>query len=115
MLITLMVFAGAPAMRAQADRGPEVKIGKVEVRFLGVRNVSEQVVRANVQLREGAVYDESSLDRDVRNLYHTGLFELIEVKKDETSPLVVNCSADDLALYLVLGVLCEVRRYGVPW
>lgn len=91
-------------MRAQADRGPEVKIGKVEVRFLGVRNVSEQVVRANVQLREGAVYDEAALDRDVRNLYRTGLFELIEVKKNEPSVEVVDLVLEVTPKFRVLSI-----------
>ncbi len=91
-------------MRAQADREPEVKIGKLEVRFLGVRNVNEQVVRANVQLREGGPYDEASLDRDVRNLYHTGLFELIEVKKDEVSSTVVNLVLEVTPKFRVLSV-----------
>lgn len=91
-------------MRAQVDREPEVKIGKVEVRFLGVRNVSEQVVRANMQLREGATYDESSVDRDVRSLYHTGLFELIEVKKDEVSAVLVNLVLEVTPKFRVLSV-----------
>ncbi|MBK8475087.1 MAG: outer membrane protein assembly factor BamA [Opitutaceae bacterium] len=99
-----MVFAGAPAVRAQADRGPEVKIGKVEVRFQGVRNVSEQVVRANVQLREGAAFDESSLDRDVRNLYRTGLFELIEVKKTEVSAVLVDLVLEVTPKFRVLSI-----------
>ena len=106
----MMVFAGAPAMRAQVDRGPEVKIGKVEVRFLGVRNVSEQVVRANVQLREGVAFDEASIDRDVRNLYRTGLFELIEVKKDQKSSQVVDLVLEVTPKFRVLSIDYDGNR-----
>jgi outer membrane protein insertion porin family len=104
LLIALFVFAGIPVARAQMTGEPEKTIGKVDVRFLGLRNVSEQVVRANIQVREGVAFDESIIDRDVRNLYHTGLFELIEVKKEEIGVDKVNLVVEVTPKFRVLSV-----------
>ncbi|HLP09750.1 MAG TPA: outer membrane protein assembly factor BamA [Opitutaceae bacterium] len=104
LLIAVLVFAGLPAARAQVAGEPQITIGKVDVKFLGVRNVSEQVVRANIQIREGATFDEGIVDRDVRNLYRTGLFELIEVKKEEESYDRVNLVVEVTPKFRVLSV-----------
>ncbi len=107
----MLVFAAMPVARAQmAAGGPQLTIGKVEVRFLGIRNVSEQVVRANIQMREGAAFDESAVDRDVRNLYHTGLFELIEVKKVEEGLDKVNLFVEVTPKFRVLSVELDGNR-----
>ncbi|MFT3828198.1 MAG: outer membrane protein assembly factor BamA [Opitutaceae bacterium] len=104
LVIAVLVFAGLPAARAQNAGEPQITIGKVDVKFLGVRNVSEQVVRANIQIREGATFDEGIVDRDVRNLYRTGLFELIEVKKEEESFDRVNLVVEVTPKFRVLSV-----------
>src|SRR5208283_2867102 len=50
-------------------------------------------VRANMQLHEGADLDDTILDRDIRNLYKTGLFEFVQTKwerlNDRTYNLVI--------------------------
>jgi outer membrane protein insertion porin family len=51
------------------------------VKFVGPANVSEQVVRANMQLQEGSTLEDSLIDRDIRFLYRTGQFEFIEFKR----------------------------------
>ena len=58
LLIAVLLFAGLPAAWAQGTEEPAVTIAKLDVRFLGVRNVNEQVVRANMQMREGAKFDD---------------------------------------------------------
>ena len=104
LLIALFVFAGIPAARAQLAEESAKSIGKVDIRFLGLRNVSEQVVRANVQVREGTTFDEALVDRDVRHLYRTGLFELIEVKKEDVSYDKVNLVFEVTPKFRVLAV-----------
>jgi len=110
LLIALFVFAGMPAARAQMAEETAKNIGKVDVRFLGVRNVSEQVVRANIQVREGTVFDEALVDRDVRHLYRTGLFELIEVKKEDVSFDKVNLVFEVTPKFRVLSVELDGNR-----
>ena len=42
--------------------------------------MNEEVARANMSLREGEDYDQIAIDRDIRTLYRTQLFEHIEVR-----------------------------------
>ena len=43
-------------------------VGTVTVRFQGTANVSEQIVRANMQVREGGELDDTMIDRDIRSI-----------------------------------------------
>jgi outer membrane protein insertion porin family len=86
---------GASLARAQtempaAEASLPKKIAAVAIKFIGIANVSEQIVRANVQVRAGADYDSAAIDRDIRSLYRTGLFEFIEVKREELPDKSVN-------------------------
>lgn len=80
------------------------KIGSIAVRFVGVANVSEQVVRANMQIREGGELSDTYIDRDIRSLYKTGLFEFIEVKREVLPDHVVNLAVEVTPKYRVLAV-----------
>lgn len=84
----LVAFGGvwASAQQAQAPSGPAARVGKVTVRFIGTANVSEEVVRANIQTREGQELDGAALDRDIRSLYRTQLFEFVEIKHSDARP-----------------------------
>ena len=80
-LIVLAVVSLSPSGFAQASAGNVPTIRKVEVKFTGVATVTEEIVRANMSLRDGMPYDETLIDRDIRSLYRTGLFEFIEVRR----------------------------------
>ena len=61
--VVLALLIGATAVRAQteapaAETAPLKKVGTVTVKFIGIANVSEQIVRANIQVREGADFDD---------------------------------------------------------
>lgn len=91
----LALLIGAPLARAQtetpaAEAAPQKKVAAVAIKFIGLANVSEQIVRANIQVRAGTDYDEAAVDRDIRSLYRTGLFEFIEVKREELPDKSVN-------------------------
>ncbi len=90
--------------------GPPAKIGTVTVKFVGVANVSEQVVRANMALREAADIDEATIDRDIRSLYKTGLFEFIEVKREALPGNIVNLVVEVTPKFRVLAVKFEGNR-----
>ncbi len=77
-LAVLSLPASAPAQTAEGN-APTVR--RVEVKFTGVATVTEAIVRANMSLREGMPYDETIVDRDIRSLYRTGLFEFVEVRR----------------------------------
>lgn len=113
LVMVLLVFAGA-SLRVSAQTtlgGPEnsaesptYTVGTVTVRFMGTANVNEQVVRANMQIREGAELDDTMIDRDIRSLYRTGLFEFIEVKREVLNERAVNLVVEVTPKYRVLAV-----------
>lgn len=102
ILITVFV---APALHAQDASPPgELTIGRIDIRFQGSANVSEQVVRANMQVREGVLLDEVMIDRDIRSLYRTGQFEFIEVKREVRAGGVVNLLFEVTSKFRVLSI-----------
>jgi len=110
-------LAGGTAGLAQAPAGqnppteapaqPPPKVGTITIKFVGTANVNEQVVRANMQLREGGDFDQISLDRDIRALYRTQLFELVEIKYDPVDDKTVNVVVEVTPKYRVLEVKFE--------
>jgi len=77
-----LAVVAAPRAFAQPARPPPPKVGTITVTFLNQANlVSEQVVRANMQLREGMDFDPALADRDIHTLMLTGHFELVDIKQ----------------------------------
>jgi outer membrane protein insertion porin family len=58
--------------------GPRVRVGKVIVR--GLSRTDEQMVRANLVVREGAVLDPEALFESQRNLVLLGIFRNVAVR-----------------------------------
>jgi outer membrane protein insertion porin family len=91
----------------QQPAAPVQHIGTITVKFVGMANVSEQIVRANMSLREDTDLDESLIDRDIRSLYKTGLFEFIEVKREAVPGNVVNLVLEVTPKFRVLSIRFE--------
>jgi len=53
------------------------KIERIDIR--GNRRCSEDVIRSCIKSRVGGVYDEGRLNLDLRSIYATGDFELVEI------------------------------------
>lgn len=71
------------AQEASADEEPEqppVMINEIIINFTGLSNVNEEVARANMSLREGEPYDHVTVDRDIRSLMRTRLFEYVDAR-----------------------------------
>jgi len=100
------VWGQAPAAASQ-PAGDLYKVGTVTVKFVGPANITEQLVRANMQLREGVDLDDTMIDHDIRSLYKTGLFEFIEVKRDVRPDHTVNLVVEVTAKFRVLNVRYE--------
>ncbi len=77
-----LLFLIPSGLVGQQSFTQERPIGTIDIEFIELENVSRDVVRANMRLREGMPYDETMIDRDIRALYRTGLFEYIEVKRE---------------------------------
>ncbi|MDP1581195.1 MAG: outer membrane protein assembly factor BamA [Candidatus Didemnitutus sp.] len=111
-LLFAVLFASVAGLYAQPQEAtePALQIGTIDVKFVGAANVSEQVVRANMALREGTVLDESLIDRDIRSLYRTGLFEFIEVKREARPSNTVNLLIEVTPKYRVLSVIFQGNK-----
>ncbi|MDR0902536.1 MAG: outer membrane protein assembly factor BamA [Opitutaceae bacterium] len=101
---------GAPAPGAGLGLGARQpyqppKIGTVTVRFVGTANVNEQIVRANMQVKPGGELDDTMIDRDIRSLYRTGLFEFIEVKREVLPNRTVNLVVEVTPKYRVQEIV----------
>lgn len=94
LFVALGLAPGATSLLAQPVAGGTVptkfaasadatRVGTISVRFTGPATVAEQVVRANMQLQENSVLEDALIDRDIRSLYRTGLFEFIEFKRGQ--------------------------------
>jgi len=101
----------AQPVAAQPGQGqqqaPVFKIGTVTIKFVGTANVNEQVVRANMQMRDGGEFDETTIDRDIRALYRTQLFEYVEVKYEPVGPNTYNIIVEVTPKFRVLAVRYE--------
>lgn len=107
------MFAGVSGAFAQqaAEAGPPApQIAKIGIKFVGIANVSEQVVRANMSLREGVALDETFIDRDIRSLYRTGLFEFIEVKRESLPGNQVNLLVEVTPKFRILAIQFEGNK-----
>ena len=109
-VFVLLVSAGIRGW-AQEDAAPTAasapapyKVGTVSVKFIGPANINEQIVRANIQLREGIDLDDTMIDHDIRSLYKTGFFEFIEVKRDVRPDRTVNLVIEVTPKFRVLSV-----------
>jgi outer membrane protein insertion porin family len=113
------LFAQSAADQAQAQpteqgpaqpAAPAPKIGTITVKFVGMANISEQIVRANIALREDTELDEALIDRDIRSLYKTGLFEFIEVKRETLPGNVVNLVLEVTPKFRILAIRFEGNK-----
>jgi outer membrane protein insertion porin family len=86
---------------------PAFKVGTITVKFVGTANVNEQLVRANMQVREGGDLDDTMIDRDIRALYKTGLFEFIEVKHEDAGNHTLNLVVEVTPKYRVSSIKFE--------
>jgi outer membrane protein insertion porin family len=103
LALALLAVTGGAAHAQSAAPAP-FKVGTVTLKFIGQANVNEQLVRANMQMRDGTELDETLIDQDIRSLYRTGLFEFIEVKRDILPERVINLVFELTPKYRVLTV-----------
>jgi outer membrane protein insertion porin family len=118
LLASLSLFFAVPGLLAQAApeeqqpaaAAPAQRIGTITIKFVGMANVSEQIVRANMALREDTELDEALIDRDIRSLYKTGLFEFIEAKRESMPGNIVNLVLEVTPKFRVLGLKFEGNK-----
>ncbi len=76
-------------MIAEAQSPEPPKVARVEIKHVGPTAVSDELIRANIRVKQDDPYRRTAVDEDVRNLYATGLFYNIRVAEDSSSQGVV--------------------------
>ncbi|MBE7539278.1 MAG: outer membrane protein assembly factor BamA [Opitutaceae bacterium] len=114
-LVVILALAASGPWRAAAQSATQpaetpFRVGTVTVKFVGAANVNEQVVRANMQMREGGPVDDAIIDGDIRSLYRTGLFEFIEIKQETRPDHTKNIVVEVTPKFRVLSVKFEGNK-----
>ncbi len=81
----LFLFASACSLRAQtaATAGARPIVDAIEIKSGKVNNVSESAIRAHIEVKVGTEYDQLMVDRSIRSLYGTGLFDFVQAEAVE--------------------------------
>lgn len=69
----------APSISAQVG---EQIVGDIEIEFVDIRNVSDDAILSRIQIREGMPFNQNLVDRSIRSLYSTRLFDYIEARTE---------------------------------
>lgn len=60
-------------------------VRQVQVISVGGAQIDENRIRANMSTREGAPYEDDSVERDIKSLYATGLVENVDITTQDVS------------------------------
>lgn len=82
-------------------------VGDIQIEFVDVRNVSDEAILARVQVREGMPFSENLVDRSIRSLYSTRLFDFIESRTEEMAGGLVRVVFTVQARYKIAGIKIE--------
>ena len=104
VVLACLQFA-ALAQQAEAPAVPSIE--KIVIKHIGPPAVSDELIRANIRIKEGDPFSQISLDDDVRNLIGTGYFYNVRVGEERTEKGLT-------VTYAVQGkpVLTEIRFTG---
>jgi outer membrane protein insertion porin family len=68
-------------IRYRIDEGPQVRVGRILI--TGNRRTREELIRANLKLKEGAVYDPEAAARSQGALLDTGVFRSVSLRLED--------------------------------
>lgn len=107
-LALALVSLNSLSLSAQEEEVPEPpKINKLTINFTGLSNVNEEVARANMSIREGELYDPVAVDRDIRSLYRSNLFEFIEARIAPVGDNMIDVIFDIRPKFRISAILFE--------
>ncbi len=56
-----------------------------EINVSGNRKTPKETIKARIYTREGDVYDEAALQRDLRSVWNTGYFDDVRIEREQTT------------------------------
>ena len=74
---------------AYAQQTDKLRVAGIIITNIGPRTVDEEQVRANIHIKIGSIYSRVDIDREVRNLYASGLFSNIRISEQTTNEGVI--------------------------
>src|SRR5688500_4794207 len=86
-----LMAAGAFSAYSLSQEAPERAlpakkiVREVRVLAVGGAQIDENRIRANMGTRVGQAFEEDSIERDIKNLYATGLVESVDVTTQDVS------------------------------
>lgn len=78
----ILAFLLAPFCHPAFAQTGERVVGDIQIEFRDIRNISDDAILARIQLRVGSPYSQNLVDRSIRSLYATRLFDYIEVNTE---------------------------------
>jgi outer membrane protein insertion porin family len=84
-ILLIGVFLALLQPSGLSAQASEPVVAEIGIEFVDIRNVSDEAILARVQVREGMPFSQTLVDRSIRNLYATRLFDFIEART-ETVP-----------------------------
>ena len=93
-----------PSLQGQTG---EPVVADIEIEFVDIRNVSDEAIMARLQLREGMPFSQNLVDRSIRNLYRTRLFDFIEARTEDLPGGQVRVIFTVQARYKIAGIEIE--------
>lgn len=107
ILACFLLFSGAVSLSAQPT---QPIVADIEIEFVDIRNVSDEAILARLQIREGAAFDQNLVDRSIRSLYATRLFDFIEARTEDLPGGQLRVVFTVQARYRVGGVEIEGNK-----
>ncbi|HKD45683.1 MAG TPA: POTRA domain-containing protein, partial [Candidatus Angelobacter sp.] len=68
------------APQTQPSQGPQT-IERIDI--IGNRRIPQETIKSRVYTREGDVYDEAALQRDLRSVWNTGYFDDVRIEREQ--------------------------------
>jgi outer membrane protein insertion porin family len=103
VILALVLMGFLPHLPAQTG----TRIRQILIRHVGPQAASDDLIRANIRIREGDPYNKLNVNDDVNNLYKTGYFYNIKVDEKATDQGIV-------LTYILQGkpVLTDIKFTG---
>lgn len=107
-LFGIWLLLGCAQLAWSQTSGP--KIDRVDIKFAGPADVSEQFIRSNIRSKAGDIYRPSSTQDDIHSLYGTGQFYNIRVSAESADDGGVNLTFIVQVRPLITGIKLEGNK-----
>jgi outer membrane protein insertion porin family len=80
LILCLLLLALVPKVFAAPQTGQIIE----HIEITGNRRIPTETVRSRIYTREGDVYDEAALQRDLRSVWNSGYFEDVRMEREQS-------------------------------